>query len=122
MGTVSEAKDILTYAAVPETIVQAICLPIGFRLILDKRSLDQWRGRCAIAAGAASVIVSAVVVALMWPICWRSVWTNRGQVEPVLVFLWMLLLLFLGCTVVGLVLVRRATEYSRKAQPPSRVR
>lgn len=117
MGTVNDAKEILTTAGIAQAIVQGICLPFGFREVRDRRSLCPSEGKLAIGSSVVSLVVSVVVVVLMLPTAQRSL-TNPGRVEPTLVFFWMLLLVFVGCAVAAIVLYRQAWDYYRKAKGP----
>ncbi len=117
MGAVSNAKEILTAAGIPQAIVQAVCLPFGFRTVNDRRNLSTGKGRLALGAATVSLVVSVTVIALMTPTAWRSV-ANRGAVEPALVFFWMLLLVFVGCAIAAVALLRAAWDYYRKAKGP----
>lgn len=117
VGTVSEAKEILTTAGIPQGIVQAVCLPYGFRTVSDQLHLSKGRGALAIGASVVSVVVSVTVIALMVPTAWSSLF-NSGAVEPTLVFFWMLLLVFVGCAIGALVLLHRAWIYYGMARGP----
>lgn len=115
MGTLADAKEILGNAGIPEAILQALLLPFGFKVVGDRRNLSPTKGRLALGAGLASLVVSIVVVVLMVPTAWRSL-TNSGPVQPTLVFFVMLLLVFVGCGVAAVVLLRTAWDYYGKAK------
>jgi hypothetical protein len=112
-----EAKELLLVVATPSALVTGTFLAFAGRAIMENQAkVDRARMWFALGASLAAVGLSTALTWLLAPLAFDHLWTYQGEVEPILVVYWMILLSVAGTAVFSAWTVVRCVRELRR--PP----
>lgn len=97
MTEIEQAKGLLDLVTTPSVLVTGTFLAFSNRAVKENiAKVDRVRMSFALGASLAAIGVSGALSILMVPLAFRSIATNRGPIQPVLVVYFMIAVSVLG--------------------------
>jgi hypothetical protein len=115
---IEEAKELMLVIATPSALVTGTFLAFAGRAIRENQAkVDRLRMAFALGASVAAVGLTAALTWLLTPLAIDHLWSYRGELEPILVVYWMILLSVAGTLVFSMWTVYRCVkELGRPAE------
>jgi hypothetical protein len=96
----AEAKELMQLVATPSALVTGMFLAFAGRAIRENQArVDRLRMSFALGASVAAVGLTAALTWLLTPLAIDHLWSYGGELQPVLVVYWMVLLSVVGTLV-----------------------